>query len=509
VGVHLTGVRLLLLRLHFYAGLLVGPFVLTIALTGLLFTVAPELDAAVYAHELRVPVGAHRIPLAEQVSNAQLTTLTAAQNAAQASAAAAAQTPARTTAQTTLSGDAVLAVRPAAEPDASTRVVFAASPPSAAAPRSATSPPRATSPEQSVHTVFVDPYTGEVLGTLPGNGDLLPIQAWVGGLHQTLHLGAVGRLYSELAASWLLVLAVSGTVLWTLRTRRIRRLRRLFIPDTSVTGRRRLQSWHGVIGLWAVAGLLLVSGTGLAWSQFAGANVTAIHTALHWTEPAVRTAPLPGIPTSAGAGRSALGDLGEVSEAAAAQRALDVVRDSGMTGPVEIRPAQRPGEAWVVQQTQRQWPTRLDEAAVDPVSGVVIDQTRFADWPFPVKLARWTADMHAGLLFGVLNRALLAVLSLGVICLVVWGYRMWWLRGRRRGGWARAPGAGIRPTGPAVLTVAALGLLAGLVLPLLGVSLLAFLLLDSLLVAAGPAGPPARDVAAVLSMQESPPAGDP
>ncbi|HVV31030.1 MAG TPA: PepSY-associated TM helix domain-containing protein, partial [Mycobacteriales bacterium] len=432
MGVHLTGVRLLLLRLHFYAGLLVGPFVLIAALTGLLYTVAPTLDSAVYARELRVPVGAHPVPLSEQVANAQAAARVAAPEPASGpkpapdtgSAPAAEGTPARTSAQSALPDDAVLAVRPAARPDASTRVVFA------------------TAPGQAERTVFVDPYTGQVLGTLSCDGDLLPIQAWVGELHRTLYLGGVGRLYSELASTWLLVLAVSGTVLWTARTRRARTLRRLLVPDNGKRGRRRLQSWHGVVGLWAVIGLLLVSGTGLAWTRFAGANVTAIHAALHWTEPTVHAGSPSDALDGAGARRSAAGgDAGVVSKAAGAQRALDAVRDSGMTGPVEIRPAQHAGDAWVVQQTQRSWPTRLDQAAVDPVSGAVVQRIRFADWPFPVKLARWTADMHAGLLFGVANRVLLAVLALGVICLVVWGYRMWWLRGRRRSGWAPAPGA--------------------------------------------------------------------
>jgi hypothetical protein len=36
-GARLAGLRPLLLRLHFYAGVLVGPFILTAAITGLLY----------------------------------------------------------------------------------------------------------------------------------------------------------------------------------------------------------------------------------------------------------------------------------------------------------------------------------------------------------------------------------------------------------------------------------------------------------------------------------------
>lgn len=44
----------LLVRLHFYAGVLVAPFLLVAAVTGLLYTVTPQLDAFVYHDELTV-----------------------------------------------------------------------------------------------------------------------------------------------------------------------------------------------------------------------------------------------------------------------------------------------------------------------------------------------------------------------------------------------------------------------------------------------------------------------
>src|SRR5688500_7628062 len=62
----------LLLRLHFYAGLVVAPFLLVAALTGLAYTFAPQLERVVHAGELTVadPGGATR-PLAEQVAAAR------------------------------------------------------------------------------------------------------------------------------------------------------------------------------------------------------------------------------------------------------------------------------------------------------------------------------------------------------------------------------------------------------------------------------------------------------
>lgn len=64
--------RPLLLRLHFYAGVFVGPFLLVAAITGLLYAVIPQIDEAVYRHALSVDqVGEQRLPLAEQIGAAR------------------------------------------------------------------------------------------------------------------------------------------------------------------------------------------------------------------------------------------------------------------------------------------------------------------------------------------------------------------------------------------------------------------------------------------------------
>jgi uncharacterized iron-regulated membrane protein len=424
----LTGLRPLLLRLHFYAGVFVGPFVLIAAVTGLLYTVSPQLEQSVHAHELTVPVGAQRIPLAEQVSLAQQV----------------------------LPEGTLTEVRPALEPDSTTRVTF-------------------DTPDVALdyqRTVFVDPYSGEIRGTLETFGEWLPVRAWIDELHRTLHLGNLGRVYSELAASWLWVLALSGLVIWTVRRRRKRRVRRVLLPEVRGRGRGRLRSWHGAVGVWALGGLLLLSATGLTWSQFAGANVTQLRAALQWSTPAVSTE----LPAAARSGGTSGADQGGTVE-----RLLGIARDSGMGGPVAIRPPEETGGAWVVQQVQRHWPTRQDAVAIDPASGTIVEQIRFADWPLAAKLARWGVDTHMGLLFGVVNQIVLVALALALICMVVWGYRMWWLRRPTQGGLATTLGSGVRPSRGAVLTVALLALAVGMFLPVLGVSVLAFLLLDSLL----------------------------
>ena len=98
-------------------------------------------------------------------------------------------------------------------------------------------------------TVFVDPYTRQVRGALTTYGEWLPVRAWIDELHRNLHVGAFGRKYSELAASWLWVVALGGLVLWIARVRQRRQsARRLVVPDRSKRGRARTLSWHGAVG---------------------------------------------------------------------------------------------------------------------------------------------------------------------------------------------------------------------------------------------------------------------
>ncbi|WP_051580877.1 PepSY-associated TM helix domain-containing protein [Pseudonocardia acaciae] len=419
--------RPLVMRLHFYVGLFVGPFLLVTAVTGLLYTITPQLEPLVHREQLRVdvPPDARQLPLQAQVS-----------------AALAAAPP-----------GTVTEIRPPAAPDGTTRVVF-------------TDP---ALPDDWTHTVFVDPYSGRSHGTLDTFGEWLPVRAWFDDLHRNLHLGAVGRFYSELAASWLWVLVLSGLAIWVARRRRARRIRRTLAPEFRAGGRVRLRSWHAAVGLWAAVGLLFLSATGMTWSKYAGDNVDELRTAMSWSTPTVHTA----LPLT---GQAQAGDL-----AGTAQMVYQAARAHGLADPVKITPTAKPGKAWVVQEAKRSWPVRQDSVAVDPATGAIVDQLRFADWPLMAKLARWGIDAHMALLFGVPGQIALAALALGLICMIVWGYRMWWLR---RPTVPRAR-AGDRPERPArasfgaLLALAGVAIVLGVFLPVFGGSLLIFLLIDA------------------------------
>jgi uncharacterized iron-regulated membrane protein len=58
-------------RWHFYAGLFVIPFMLILAVTGIIYLFKPQLDAAMYHNWMFVQPSAVMLPYSEQVQAAQ------------------------------------------------------------------------------------------------------------------------------------------------------------------------------------------------------------------------------------------------------------------------------------------------------------------------------------------------------------------------------------------------------------------------------------------------------
>ncbi|MFJ5706951.1 PepSY-associated TM helix domain-containing protein [Streptomyces sp. NPDC093105] len=423
--------RPLLLRLHFTAGLLTAPFLLVAALSGLLYALSFQAEKVVYAHELEVPVGDAVLPLERQVGIAR---------------------------EANPDGT-VTAVWPAAEPGATTRVLMA----------------DPDAPEGTSLAVFVDPYTGDVRGQLPsyGSSGALPLRTWIDGLHRDLHLGEPGRIYSELAASWLWVLVLGGLVLWFARRRTKRRA--LLLPEGGPKSRRRTLSWHGSVGLWAALGLLLLSATGLTWSRYAGENIGTLQDALGGATPTLSAGAAPGAGSEHaghGPGHQPGADAAPATADIGVDRAVAAARAAGLDSASIAVTLPAEGSGYVVKETDKQFPVELDSVALDPADGTVLDRLRFSDYPLLAQLTRIGIDAHTGVFLGLFNQLALAALALALALMILWGYRMWWLRRPRRpvgrGAWRKVPVTLLLP-------LAAATVLVGWFVPLLGLSLLVLL----------------------------------
>ncbi|MFJ5855318.1 PepSY-associated TM helix domain-containing protein [Enterobacter cancerogenus] len=426
----------LLRRLHFYVGLFVGPFIFFAALTGTLYVATPQLENALYRHALHTDNVGEPQPLAAQIA----------------------------VAESVVGKDLRLhAVRPGLADGDTTRVMFA-------------DPTLGPSENRAV---FIDPVSLAVLGdmTVYGTSGILPLRQTIDYLHTSLMLGDVGRLYSELAASWMWIAALGGIALWFF-TRPKRRINNRF------QNCRRL---HVTLGWILLGGMLLFSATGLTWSQLAGGNVDKLRAGMNWLTPQVNTT-LTGIPEvhdehAEHHGHHAGMKMPEMAlDLTLFDSVLNSARKAGIdASKLEIRPAKMADRAWTVTEIDRRWPTQVDAVAVDPHSMQVTDSTRFADFPLMAKLTRWGVDFHMGILFGLVNQLLLIAFGTALCVLILWGYRMWWMR--------RPANSAVNPVQTLCQSWLALSgwgrgvtvtisVLLGLALPVMGVSLAIFIVID-------------------------------
>ncbi|MGH3800076.1 MAG: PepSY-associated TM helix domain-containing protein [Pseudonocardiaceae bacterium] len=417
--------RPVMLRVHFFAGVLVAPFLAVLCGTGLLYVFSPQLSDLVYQDRFFVnePGNAPR-PLADQV------------------AAALAATP----------GASLSAVEPATAPDRTTKVALSL--PGLA--------------EGQTRAVYVNPYTADVQGSLTFAHSEPPLQAMLRDLHGDLLLGDVGRLYSEFAASWLPVLVIGGLALWWSQRRSKRRARALLLPPTGVRpGRGRIRGWHGSVGVWLTVALLFISATGLTWSQYAGGRFETVITALDGRSAKLAADPVEG-----------------TGQMISVDRALASARAAGLSEPVTITAPDEPGAPYTVAENSPSWPIQRDQVAVHPYTGRVSEQVNWSDNGPLAKLTTIGIRAHTGTLFGLVNQLALASMALGLLAMLCWGYRMWWLRRPTR---ATAATGAPAPRGelaklprPVLLVIVVVTAGLGWLIPLLGISLLLFLAADQI-----------------------------
>ncbi len=215
-------------RWHFYAGLFVMPWLMVLALTGTLYVFQPQIEPWLY-HDRMVVAAASSPRLNEQTLMER----------------AAAALPA---------GSQISSVEVNRDPARSAEFIFRL-------------------PGGERESVYVNPYTGAVLGTLSVEHRLMK-QARA--LHRSLMLGKPGELLMELAGCWTLVMLATGLALWWPRagTTWANALR----PRLQLRGRPLWRNLHGVMGLWLAVGGLAFVLTGLPWSGSWGTQFKALAT---------------------------------------------------------------------------------------------------------------------------------------------------------------------------------------------------------------------------------------
>lgn len=252
--------------------------------------------------------------------------------------------------------------------------------------------------------IFVNPYTGEIVGR---NSDqqFRPMLA-IRQFHTHLLIRRrSGHVVVTIAACCLLGLAVTGIVLWW--PRKIFKLRGG--PSNNV-----VFDLHQMLGLWSSACILLFALTGIAIGledQVYGWALAVSH---------MKPAPWPMTKPPA-AGVPALSPdelLAKAESIAPGARPIGLDFDSPNDPALVVMkfPEDHLGRTWVI---------------LDRYTGDVLrfDSTRAM--PVALKYARlWNQEIHTGEIFGWPTRILASIFSLAVAALAVTGPWIWWNRTR-------------------------------------------------------------------------------
>jgi uncharacterized iron-regulated membrane protein len=444
-------------RWHFWAGLIVSPFLLVLSLTGAIYLFNDEIDDALYPRLRLVQPHTASVPTSALIR--------AALAAHPGGAVSRIDLPAR--------GDrsAMLFVTPQNGP-----------------------PLR----------VYADPGTGRVLGSF--DYARTPV-GWANDMHGSLTIGTLGDRIVELAACWTLVLIATGLFVWWPRGRW--QLAGTVWPRLSGRGRRFWRDLHGPVGLWTVGLLAFLIVTGLPWAGIQGDVLQRASAAAGVGYPAsfrAHNAPdsvsmkaalgeapwtLEGAPMPMSHGGPAriapvahVGHAGHdapppTSDAAAitgVDQVTALLASRGLSGGYRLHLPAGPTGVYAAY-TYPDRPEGQRTIYVDRYSFRQIGpEIRFADYGWVGRATELGVQIHMGNYFGVANQLLMLVPCIGIWLLVISGIAMWWKR--RPHGTIGAPPA---MSGARVGGLLATLVVAGVALPLFGASLLVLAAMDRLL----------------------------
>ncbi|MCK0142705.1 PepSY domain-containing protein [Aliiroseovarius sp. F20344] len=395
---------------HFLAALYVLPFMLILSISGGIYLYKPQIEGWLYADRLHVEITGTPLTYAQQID-----ALTQARGMKRLRMVTVRDDPTRSTTIEYNDGENIRSV------------------------------------------AWVDPYSGEVLASVPR--DRL-IMRMVKKFHGELLGGAFGTKFVELAAHWAIVMMITGVVLWWPRGKRSLR-DAVSLPRSP--GRAWWRETHMFTGMLAAVLITPLLISGLPWTDVWGGGLSYVQKQTGQESVSLRFG---------GRKPKSATDNGDTLPI---EQIVAMGWEQGLVSPIEVKPPRKADAAYWMRSGSRNR-SEQTEILVDQYSGDVLKRIEFSENPVIAKTVSYGISLHQGELFGPLNLALNTLAALLGVVLSVSGFVAWWKR-RPAGelGVPRAPETNLGwGMGATVIVLM-------LLLPLMGASLLFALLLDWLL----------------------------
>ncbi|WP_288865756.1 PepSY-associated TM helix domain-containing protein [uncultured Alistipes sp.] len=283
----------------------------------------------------------------------------------------------------------------------------------------------------------VDPYTGRVNGWAESPaffGTVRKLHRWLLDPPPSKGEKSVGKAIVGVSTLALVLILVSGLILWIPRSRKALRNR---LKVSYSDGRRRF--WHDshvTLGFYATLLLLVMALTGLTWSF--GWYRTAAYALFGGPQQTTVAQESPARKTDSGSrherGRSGERTAGREQgerQAETEMRPFDYTVWDAVLGELTAHCTAyktitlTQTEAQVARQSAMR---RIDRATFDPRSGRLAEITRYEETPRQQRLRGWFYAFHTGTWGGIWTKILYFLAALIGASLPLTGYWLWWRR---------------------------------------------------------------------------------
>lgn len=452
-------------RWHFYAGLFCLPFICWLSLSGSIYLFRPDIEAW-----LDRPYESLHLDAAPAAPSSE----------ARAAVAA-------------VPGSEFHLYQPPATPTGAAQVVVARG--------------------GDLYRVYVHPATLRAMKVERDDHRLMEL---ISHLHGELLLGNGGSMVIELAASWAVVMIITGVYLWFPRS--MKRLGGVLYPRLTSQGRTFWRDLHAVTAIWVSTVTLFMLMSGLPWAANWGNYLTWARNL--WSVTAgqpdwpVGTGPLavtpitvqqhsmPGMSAAQMAAMAPAAQSGNAAPASmpgmtAAEMAAMAPAAANAAGPVDLQgldeavpiaarlhvprpvwilPPGQGSQDWLISSQVQDRPLRVTYA-INPDTRKVTETEDFDRQNIVDRVVNVVVAAHEGQLFGRINQAILLLTAIGLVVLSASATVMWW---RRRP--ADMLGAPRRAAQPRFSVMLAVGIaMLALLLPLFGLSLILVLAIERVL----------------------------